>query len=143
MDSKYKQTEYAKEMGTIRWQDSFIDQLRGRTIEEQLHCYGWCKDHPLLNAIPFSEAEAYIRRERLEQDVSPVTNDKLIIKDGLVAGVDLSWSIPSICQNHKEYVLPYGSCVYASALDNNGAGYKERKWYKYLICLPFDHTLWD
>ncbi len=42
----------------------------------------------------------------------------------------------------KTPLLPYQGHVYDSTSDNNGNGYKEREWYKYLVCLPYNHTLW-
>lgn len=65
-----------------------------------------------------------------------VEQNRLILKDGLVAGVLVGYY-------SVEYILPYMGYVYDSTSDNNGAGYKEREWSKYLICLPFSHTLWN
>ncbi|MCD8118687.1 MAG: hypothetical protein LUE29_04270 [Lachnospiraceae bacterium] len=127
-------TEYTENMGTVRWQDGFEKEIEGKAIPEQLHCYGLSKFKGLTN-IPYNELESHIKEEHLEDYVEPVEQNRLILMDGLVVGVLVGYY-------PVEYILPYMGYVYDSSSDNNGAGYKEREWSKYLICLPFSHTLW-
>ncbi len=135
----YELTEYREEMGEIRLQDGFIRELQGKSIPEQLHCYGWSKLKKLTE-IPYTELEEYIKADHDEDYVSPLQNDRLIVKDGLVVGVVIGYDVPGF--THAEYILPYGGYIYDSSSDNNGAGYKERDWWKHLVCLPYSHTLW-
>ncbi len=129
---EYEVLEYRPEMGPVNWQEGFREELLGRPIEEQLRCYGWMEDRRMMD-VPFREAEAYIRQQGWESSVSPVQSSRIILMDGLVAGVRLWNGIR---------ILPYQGYAYDSDSDNNGAGYKEREYYEYLICLPFEHTLW-
>ncbi|MCD7807310.1 MAG: hypothetical protein LUH19_08230 [Lachnospiraceae bacterium] len=131
----YEFTGYSENMWNIRWQDGFEKEIEGKGIAEQLHCYGWSKFENLTR-IPYTELEAHIRAERLENYVEPFQENRLIMQDGLVVGVLVGYY-------RVKYILPYMGYVYASSSDNNGAGYKEREWSKYLICLPLSHTLWE
>ena len=144
----FETVEYTEEMGEVNWQEGFEQELAGKTVEQQAHCYGWSVDFLVggsdasYSTIPqlCEETERY--REHLEQ-LDPEYN-KLIVKDGLVVGV----TAPKYTYDGHtwvktdRYLLPYKRYVYDSTSDNNGAGYKERDWYKYLICLPADHKLW-
>lgn len=71
---------------------------------------------------------------------------RLIIRDNMMVGVALSEDCLYIGENIEyirgQYILPYSRYIYYSASDNNGAGYKERNWYRYLVCLPYNHNLW-
>lgn len=132
----YEFTDYQESMGSILWPEGFAEELAGRTIPEQLHCYGWSKLMSLTE-VPYTELEDYINAKRWEYSyLEPVKNTCLILRDGLVVGVVV------VSGPHREYILPYKGYVYASTSDNNGAGYKETEWSKYLVCLPFSHTMW-
>ncbi len=130
----YTLIEYKEEFGEINWQEGFENELKGKTIEEQLHCYGWSDD--IRCTEPYTELEKITNESKYRKgSITPVQEQKLIVKDGLIAGIML-------CLGRVDKpIMPYRGYCYDSASDNNGAGYKEREWYKYLICLPFEHKL--
>ena len=71
--------------------------------------------------------------------------NNIINKDGIIVGFVIKnyrFIDGNIEETENEIILPYQRYCYDVSSDNNGAGYKERKWYKYLICLPDEHKLW-
>lgn len=135
--------QYQDSFGAIRWQEGFEQELAGRSVEEQMRCYA-LTEHSLLTDVPYSELEEKIREHVYYRIGTHAVYDSwtAIVKDGLVVGVAYN--------DYGEYgriigkkpLMPYRGYVYDSTSDNNGSGYKERDWYKYLVCLPYNHTLW-
>jgi len=120
-----KQIEYQKYFGEIRFPDGFEEELRGKTIEEQIGCYA-------IAGAKLHEMSYHTAEEKRIRSFLPVNTDHydLIVRDGIVVGF-MSGSRP---------LLPY-SHVYTegSASDNNGAGYKYREGTDfYLVCVPPD-----
>lgn len=115
--------EYTADMGAIRWPAGFAQSLEGKTIAQQLKRYrviDWGVgplSYYLINWATYSGLE------ELEQYAGW---EKLILRDGLVVGFVCRGSI----------ILPYGVVDADSRSDNNGAGYKERTVYSYLVCVP-------
>ncbi|MBE6587487.1 MAG: hypothetical protein E7647_03625 [Ruminococcaceae bacterium] len=124
---------YEESFGEVSFPEGFEITLKGLPIEEQaLHyrttCYskysktGWSER-------VYEGSAAMLHKDR---DVTA-----LIVKDGIVVGImirnDYGREVPLLCE---ESVCTYYSC------DNNGAGYKERIDYTWLICIPedFDKT---
>ena len=143
-----KITEYREEYGKIEWQEGFAAELEGLTVEEQLRCYAFTT-YAYLKNIPYYAVEEEIRREGCMPEEIECIADRwyAVVRDGIVVGFaydnyaynedTLQWEYTG-----KKAVLPYGKYMYDSTSDNNGSGYKTREWYKYLICLPREHTLW-
>lgn len=133
--------------------DLFSVRLRySSRIVRQMHCYGWADNKDLVEwddpRLVAEEPDPDLKRQ-----IKPITLDKdeirLIVKDHMVVGVMLSSFIgwhktenTSYTVMEDEPILPYCGYVYDSTSDNNGAGYKKREWYRYLICLPKNHNLW-
>ena len=140
--------EYQDSFGEPRWQEGFIKELTGRPLEEQLRCFAFTKYFSLTET-PYQDLEKKIRERSLYlEGTNPISEHwYVIVKNGMIVGVahdeyafdedSMQWIVTG-----QETVLPYQGYVYDTSSDNNGSGYKERDWYKYLVCLPYDHTLW-
>ena len=140
--------EYQESFGKIEWQEGFAQELAGRTIEEQLRCFAFT-EYKSLTEVPYKSLEEEIRKSSVYQNgTEPIPeNWYVVVKDGVIVGVahdvlaydeEEKWWVST----GQKSVMPYQGYVYSSTSDNNGSGYKERDWYKYLVCLPYDHTLW-
>ena len=118
---------YEERFGEVKLPEGFEETLRGLPIEEQMaHYRTTC-----VSAYAMTDW-----RERTRQRWTiPIERDRdvtaLIVRDGILVGVmildDDNDEVPCLAE---ERVCTY----YAS--DNNGAGYKERIEYTYLICIP-------
>ena len=144
----YELVEYRKEFGPVLWQDGFEAELAGLCVEDQLKLYAWSKYAGPARDVSYKDVEGKVRSGEYDMaEFEPVQPDKVIVKDGLVVGVMIAkWFFDAqTVTSHKEdvCVMAYGKYCYDYTCDNNGAGYKERYWYKYLICLPGNHTLWN
>ncbi len=122
-----KTIAYEERFGEICFPEGFAEQLQGLTIEEQMEYYRTTCYSVYANT-NWSERTYRGSAIRIEKD-SDVT--ALIVKDGILVGIiilnDDRREVPCLAE---ERVCTY----YAS--DNNGAGYKERIDYTYLICVP-------
>lgn len=140
--------EYQESFGKVMWQEGFLKELAGRSPEAQVRCFAFT-EYAHLAKIPYQELEQEIRKEtRYLESIAPIPERwHLIVKDGIVSGAAYqkyeydpasgAWKAAGF-----KTVLPYERYKYDSTADNNGAGYKTRDWYKYLLCLPYDHKLW-
>lgn len=141
----YEVFEYSPSFGEVIWPEGFEEELRGKSIEEQVHCYAWYK-HVNFGLCDHKEREQwFIERPWMLSSVEPVKQSRVIVRDGLVVGIVIAWGAFDEHGNwgtQYEYVLPFKGYCYDSTSDNNGAGYKESDWYKYLFCLPASHTFW-
>jgi len=135
---------YEEKYGAFTLPEGFAAELQGLTISRQARCYAWAEESIVglygktldFRALAAYCAEHTDKRKYLE----PLReNETLIVKDGIVVGV----SMPShgSCGEPDKY-FPGDRYCYDSDSDNNGAGYKERNYYKYLVCLPAEHTFW-
>ena len=82
-----------------------------------------------------SRDETYMMLAMMEAEKAAAAGDvpvgALIVKDGIIVGV--------MMKNHLGYERPCLAerCICThSASDNNGAGYKTRSDYTYLLCVP-------
>lgn len=94
-------------------------------IEQQLRCYVWSESSELL-------------------DVDCRDIERHCEKDGYVVGVAVDSNYLDESGQRcfgSRYIMPYERYCYDTTSDNNGAGYKETDGYRYLICLPADHSL--
>jgi len=118
---------YEERFGEIRFPEGFEETLKNLTIEEQMEHYR-TTCYSLYSMTNWSERTYAGSAIRIDKD-SDVT--ALIVKDGILVGImildDCNHEVPCLAE---EKVCTY----YAS--DNNGAGYKERIDYTYLICIP-------
>jgi len=145
----YELVEYRETFGPVRWQAGFEEELKGLSIEAQAGLYAWSKRAILAKEdVSYKDIEALVESGEISRDaLEPIQKDqRLIVRDGLVVGVALDewkFDLETVqCTRHDLYILPYGRYVYNHTSDNNGAGYKETDWYKYLVCLPAGHELW-
>jgi len=122
-----KVVAYEERFGEIRFPEGFEKTLGSLTIEQQMEHYR-TTCYSLYSSTNWSERTNKGSAIRIQKD-SDVT--ALIVKDWIIVGVmmldDCNREVPCLAE---ERVCTY----YAS--DNNGAGYKERIEYTYLICIP-------
>ncbi len=45
----YEIVDYTEDMGSIHFQEGFLEQLRGKSIKEQVRCYAWGDVEELVN----------------------------------------------------------------------------------------------
>lgn len=131
---------------------SYLLEYRVKNIVQQMRCYGWTEyERPVKWDDPRLVAET--PDPELQKKIQPLMTNRdsirLIVKENMVVGVTLEDAV-GYSHSGDDYfyltkelcILPNCRYVSSSTSDNNGAGYKERDWYKYLICLPYNHNLW-
>ncbi|MBQ6808656.1 MAG: hypothetical protein IJP07_05825 [Firmicutes bacterium] len=122
-----KVVAYEERFGEISFPEGFEELLKNLPIEEQMEHYRTTEysSYSMTNWCERTQKGSAIRIQN-DRDVTA-----LIVKDGILVGVmmlnDSNREVPCLAE---ERVCTY----YAS--DNNGAGYKERIDYTYLICVP-------
>ena len=143
-----KYLEYQETFGPICWQEGYEQELAGKSAEEQWRCYA-VTEYRALTKVPYRELEQAIRESSVYTAGTMPVPERwyAVMKDGVMVGAGRDtyardemtgqWEVAG-----QKTLLPYEGYVYETTSDNNGAGYKEREWYRYLICLPADHTLW-
>ena len=134
--------QYEDSFGPVKWQEGFEKELAGRSIEEQLRCFA-LTEYSWMCDIPYAELEKTIRQREYSLGGIHAVYDEwsAVVHNGMVVGVAYNrWDYGRVIG--KMPLLPYCGYVYDSSSDNNGSGYKTCDWYKYLVCLPYDHTLW-
>ena len=128
-----KIVSYEPSFGEIKFPEGFEETLKNLTIEEQAEHYR-TTCYSVYATTNWSERTYQGSAIKLQKDKDITA---LIVKDGILVGImilnDNNREVPCLAE---ERVCTY----YAS--DNNGAGYKERIDYTYLICVPknFDAT---
>lgn len=144
-NNQIKSFEYNESFGSVSFQDGFEKELVGKGIDKQIHCFAWTTIHSLCS-VPYKELESIIKEnDYYKSNTEPASFSNIIIKDDIIVGFVIKHyhlNEGRIEGTENETILPYQGYCYDVSSDNNGAGYKERKWYKYLICLPCDHQLW-
>lgn len=135
--------EYEESFGPVRFQEGYEAQLAGLTVEEQVRCFALAESGSLTD-VPYTELEERVKTiYYYSQTTKPVYDTwTVIVREGIVVGFARQEYAPRSQRIVEVPLLPYRGYVYDSTSDNNGAGYKERDWYKYLVCLPRDHKLW-
>jgi len=120
---------YEESFGVIRFPDGFEETLQNLPLEEQMARYR-TTGFRRIAATGWRERRFEGITMRLEKDDCVKA---LIVKDGILVGVmmedDNGREVP--CMPEEGVCTYYGS-------DNNGAGYKERIDYTYLICVSED-----
>ena len=122
-EMEYRLIGYKNEFGEICCPEGFLDELKDRSIENQVKRYRWVWGKVSLEQYP-----AYL--ESLRDRVSCPDEKTVIVKDGIVVGF-YRYTSEQYPNNH--FVLPFQSITYYCS-DNNGAGYKESLSYRTLIC---------
>lgn len=140
--------EYQASFGPVCWQEGYEQELAGLSVEAQWRCYA-VTEYKTLTKVPYRELEQAIRESSVYTAGTMPVPERwyAVMKDGVMVGAGRDayardemtgqWEVSG-----QKTLLPYEGYVYETTSDNNGAGYKEREWYRYLICLPSDHTLW-
>ncbi len=139
--------EYREDMGKVDFQPGFEDELKGRTIEEQMHCFCWIESNSRhtwsygYDDVPYKDMPDYITSYSLFKSSKGFTP---VVRDGLVVGLMRTFITCDDDGNWVERqtaVLPYYGYTYDSESENNGAGYRTSYSNRNLVCLPYDHTL--
>lgn len=135
--------EYEESFGPVRFQEGYEAQLAGLSIEEQVRCFALAESG-YLTKVPYAELEETVKTIYYYSQTTKPVHDfwTVIVREGIVVGFARSEYAPRSSRIVQVPLLPYQGYVYDSTSDNNGAGYKEQDWYKYLVCLPRDHKLW-
>ncbi len=123
-----------------------------KSITQQMRCYGWSEyNKPVEWNDPRLVAEK--PDPELQRKICPIMsgrdNIRLVTKENMVVGVALESAV-AYYHSGEDYfylkedrcIFPYQGYIFSSTSDNNGAGYKQRDWYRYLVCLPYNHNLW-
>ena len=118
---------YEEKFGKYSFPEGFKERLRGRSIEEQMNFYR-TTEYSSYTITSWSERTTKSGYCRLED-----TRDvKALIVDGdLLVGA----MILDDCNREVPCFAEECVCTYY-AEDNNGAGYKIREDYLYLVCVP-------
>lgn len=119
--------EYCEEMGPVLWPAGFERELEGKRIEEQLACYGVLDGYRGPLSYHLSNWAGLTEDGQLQALEEYCGWEKLILREGLVVGF----------VRYGRTILPYQVVAEDSDSDNNGAGYKERTYYFYLVCVPY------
>ena len=124
-----KIVEYREEFGEYTFPEGFEEGLHGLTLEEQMERYRVTEyvSYSRTNWGERTYSTGYIRLDRAS-DVKA-----LIVREGILVGV----MILNDCGREQACFAEEGVCTYY-AEDNNGAGYKTREDYLYLVCVPSD-----
>ena len=118
---------YEEKFGQYSFPEGFEEGLRGRSVEEQMKFYRTTEysSYSLTNWSQRTTKSGYRRLEDTREVKA------LIVKDGLLVGV----MILDDCNREVPCFAEERICTYY-AEDNNGAGYKTREDYLYLVCVP-------
>jgi len=118
--------DYIEEYGEVIYPEGFEAQLKGKTIEEQMKCFSTAGSSNFRHT-GWSDRTS-TRYSALEDNEEVLA---IVVKDGLIAGI-----IANDDDGYECFIAPEkGICTYY-AEDNNGAGYKTRTDYLYLVCVP-------
>ena len=121
-----KIVNYEESFGAVRFPDGFEELLKGHTIEEQME-YFRTTCYTKYSVTDWKERSfvGYALKIYKDRDVTGV-----IVKDGIIVGImiynDNRREVPCLAEENV--------CTYYAS-DNDGAGYKERIDYTYLICV--------
>ena len=120
---------YEEAFGAVSLPEGFEQLLMALPLDRQTGLYRTTRRYS-YSVTGWSERTVDDGYRRLEDE--PAVS-ALIVKDSIIVGV--------MMKNHLGYERPCLAerciCTY-SASDNNGAGYKTRSDYTYLLCVPED-----
>lgn len=118
---------YEESFGAVSLPEGFEQLLKALPLEQQTALYRTTRRYS-YSVTGWSERTADDGYRRPEDDSAVCA---LIVRDGIIVGV--------MIRDHLGYERPCLAercvCTY-SASDNNGAGYKTRTDYTYLLCVP-------
>ena len=117
---------YEVSFGEANYPEGFFDTIKNLPIDEQVRFFALC------GTTRFQHTGW---QERNVQNYRPLCEDgpDVIVKDGVIWGVMIKDHMGRSCPVPPER----GVCTYYAS-DNNGAGYKERRDFKYLVCVNCD-----
>ena len=121
--------EYEEQFGEYTYPEGFENTLDGLSAEQQTECFRTTRRANLAHT---GWSERSIESSGIElEDCSAVT--AAVVKDGKIVGVMMK------NDSGREVFCPPEKCICTYyAEDNNGAGYKTREEYTYLICVSKD-----
>ncbi|MBR4878811.1 MAG: hypothetical protein IKU13_03155 [Clostridia bacterium] len=118
-----KIVDYIEEYGKIVYPEGFKELLSGKSIEEQVKCFCISGRTTFYDTVWYKRTSGYAGR-LMEKDYT------VVVKDGLIAGIIAKDECGADC-----FIPPEkGICTYYDE-ENNGAGYKTRADYLYLVCV--------
>ena len=121
--------EYEERFGEYTYPEGFEKTLEGLALNQQIDCFRTTRLAQLAHT-NWSERNIESSGINLE-DCDAIT--AVIVKDDKIVGVMLK------NESGREEFCPPEKCVCTYyAEDNNGAGYKTRQDYTYLICVSKD-----
>ena len=143
--------QYKEEYGRVYFQQGFEEELRGKTIQEQMHCYCWLhgiSSSPDIRGYydrDYRTIPAYIKSFKTMCPFTSSAGHIPVVKDGLVVG--LSFTQYRYTENREKesfqaVYLPYECFCYEYDEELDGSGHIRTYRNKYLVCLPYDHDLW-
>jgi hypothetical protein len=118
--------EYTEDMGKIFWPAGFAQALEGKTLAQQLRCYGILDEYQGPLSYYLTNWVSCADRKSLEALECYAGWENIIVRDGKIVGF----------VRRGRTILPYHLVAEDSDADNNGAGYKERTHCFYLVCIP-------
>lgn len=119
--------KYEENWGEILFPTGFEEMLKGLSMEEQINCFR-TSSRRTHSATGFASRTVEDGYKRLEEDPDV---QGVIVKDNMIVGVMMNdaWNRTVPCLPEQRVCTYYAS-------DNNGAGYKERIDYTWLLCVP-------
>lgn len=121
--------EYREEFGEVELPEGFEEELRGKSLGEQMERFRIASSISLTKTYYGEEGSSRVLEESraLDDDGGFVG---LIVKDGVIVGVLIkSW------RGREEPCLPNRCVCTYWASDNEGSGTNDREDYAYLICV--------
>lgn len=117
------------------WPEGFLDQLQGKSLEEQMRCYR-IVETSYHSRIAYGE----ITRENSHRFGSALENysglKALVVEDGILLGVCIkAWGASDFSYPWGVAAFPYQDICTYYASDDNGAGSNDREDNAYLCCV--------
>lgn len=122
-----KIVEYEESFGTPHFPEGFKESLEGLSIEEQIERYRVTVEVSKKNTgwTERTNSFGYFHPEKISEVAG------YIVQDGIIVGVMIK-----DYRNVEVPCFPEECVCYDYSSDNNGAGYKTRESYVYLVCVP-------
>ena len=122
-----KTVTYEESFGTPKFPEGFKESLAGLSIEEQITRYRVTVEVSKKNTgwTERTNSFGYFETEKISEVAG------YIVQDNIVVGVMIK-----DFRNKEVPCFPEECVCYDYDSENNGAGYKTRESYVYLVCVP-------